>query len=464
MHDKLGRWPFAVGIVLAAAVLAVATRGGVQTQAASMLAALTHIGLATLLAVVALGSTAAILSGVEWWRMLHRLGHPLPFRAALAAYLSAGLGGYVLNSVGPALGSAASLRKHGVSPGRAALLTLMANALGFCGILVWTPLGLPVLARTGVDHSLPVIGGQGPLAVSLVLLGLAAVMLFVLRALTSASASRSRLARALLGSVPGRDCDGPRLSARHLLAIVPWSAASWVMGVGALYVALSSMSPGVAVGLGTVIGSAALASGLGSLAFFVPEGIGVSESAVAVLLSHATGVPVTTSLAAALTVRALDPLTKLSLLGILAIGGGRVLAGGFAGLNRRFSGPEARAFLAMSQVRGLDLALQCRRASARSRVAVAAVRSAAPLRPAAWSAGVYRLAGDALRWLRTSGGSMKARSARIAALGTLLLGMTVLLPHTAQAHAQHTRCHSGRGDTTTVVVCTRGAGADTDRQ
>jgi hypothetical protein len=79
------------------------------------------------------------------------------------------------------------------------------------------------------------------------------------------------------------------------------------------------MSPGIGLNVGAVVGSAALASTLGSLAFFVPEGLGVSDSTLVILLTHATGLPPTTCVAAALAVRTLDPITKLSLLGGLAL-------------------------------------------------------------------------------------------------------------------------------------------------
>ena len=64
----------------------------------------------------------------------------------------------------------------------------------------------------------------------------------------------------------------------------------------------------------------------GSLAFFAPEGVGVKDGALVALLAHATGLPMTTCMAAALAVRALDPVTKLSLLGVLALRADVVMA------------------------------------------------------------------------------------------------------------------------------------------
>ncbi len=448
MHWIPVKRPIGIGLAVLVVATGFLTRGGMHTLAASMLSALIHVRPATILEIVALGSAAALLSGVEWWRLLHRLGYSVPFRAGFTAYLSAGLGGYVVNSVGPALGSAASLRQHGVTPGRAALLTLIANALGFCGILVWTPLGLVVLARTGVDRSLPIIGGRGPIAAALALLSLALIMLFVLRALASASTSRNRLARRLLGSVPNGDGDARPLSSRQLIALVPWSAASWVVGIGALYVALSTMSPGIAVSFGTVIGAAALAAGLGSLAFIVPEGVGVSESAVAVLLAHASGVPVTTGLAAALAVRALDPLTKLCLLGALALSGApatRLVARVHPWSPRFDLRGTASSLVATRQA---FLALP-RQASFHSSALLADVLPLARALAKALGSRGGRFLDDILGSKRTAFSTLRARGVALLACGMLLLGVAGSLPRTAQAHATrdwHLRGYVRAGD------------------
>jgi hypothetical protein len=305
---------------VAAIVLSILFARGMAAQAAIMFTALTRlrpemVGMAALLSIVGI-----LLSGIEWWRLIGLLGYKVAYRSALTAYLSAGLAGYVVNSVGPAIGSAVSLRRHGVSPGRATLLTIMANALGFCGILVWAPIGIVLLSQTGMDRTLPVIGIYGPTAAALVQIMAATLMVFVIHGLASVAGSRNRFARRLLGRVPIADDDRPmKLRTGHVLALIPWSAASWMGGVGALYVILAAMSPGVTPNFGAVVGSAVLASALGSLAFFAPEGLGVSDSTLVILLTHATGLPATTCIAAAVAVRALDPLTKLSLLGGLAL-------------------------------------------------------------------------------------------------------------------------------------------------
>jgi hypothetical protein len=318
MKRKLTRLAILCALpVLSAIALSVS---GAVPRAAQMIAVLGRLGPGTIGVALGLSVLSALLSGVVWWRLLLRLGYRTPFRAALAAYLSAGLAGYVVNIAGPALGSAVILRRHGVSPGRAALLTLIANALGFCGILVWAPLGLLLLARPGMAGVLPLIGQYAVPAVALILAALAVAMLLVIRALSTVAGSRNRLAQLLLGHAHTTE-DGTLwlLRSRQLFALVPYSALSWVVGAGALYVVLVATNHGATVNLGTVLGAAVLAAALGSLAFFAPEGVGVKDGALVALLAHATGLPLPTLVVAALAVRALDPVTKLSLLGALAL-------------------------------------------------------------------------------------------------------------------------------------------------
>jgi uncharacterized membrane protein YbhN (UPF0104 family) len=307
-----------VSALVALAVGAIIWRG--SAQVANMIAALDRLGPGTLSMALALSIVSALLSGVVWWRLLLRLGYRLPFRAALLAYLNAGMAGYVVNVAGPVLGCAVSLRRYGVGPARAVLLTLIANALGFCGILVWVPLGLLLPSGPGMAPTLPILGRPGPLTTSVLVTVMAVAMLVLLRLLTSAARSDSRIGRRLLQRVRTADGGAPvTVRYRHVLSLVPYSALSWVVGALALYVVLVPMQHGAGLTLGAVVGAAVLAAALGSLAFFAPEGVGVKDGALVALLTHATGLPVTTCVAGALAVRALDPVTKLSLLGILAL-------------------------------------------------------------------------------------------------------------------------------------------------
>src|ERR1035437_8103158 len=173
-----------VGVITALAVGALQLSSA-RAQLATMGAALGRLQPTVVLAALALVGLGALLSGVEWWHLVHRMGHKIHYRGALTAYLSAGIAGYMVNSVGPVVGTSLSLRRYGVTPGRSALLTLIANALGFCGILVWAPIGLVLLARIGTDPAVPVVNKLGLGAATALLVGMALIMLFVLHALAT---------------------------------------------------------------------------------------------------------------------------------------------------------------------------------------------------------------------------------------------------------------------------------------
>ncbi|HWE64938.1 MAG TPA: lysylphosphatidylglycerol synthase transmembrane domain-containing protein [Chloroflexota bacterium] len=332
-----------IGLLMGLAAIALAL-SGTAAQLVTMLAALGRLRPGTIGAALALSVLSALLSGVVWWRLLLRLGHRMPFRAALAAYLNAGLAGYVVNIAGPAVGCALSLRRHGVSPGRAILLTLIANVLGFFGILVWAPVGLLLLSRGGMDTALPILGRYGPAAADGILAALVVAMLLALHVLAAAAGSGHRMARVLFrGGRTADEGDFPAPRYRQLLALVPYSALSWVVGALALYVVLAAMSHNATVPLVTVVGAAVIAAALGSLAFFAPEGVGVKDGALVALLTHATGLPLTTALAAALAVRALDPVTKLGLLGVLVVTANEAPARLLAGVASRLPHGKAAA-------------------------------------------------------------------------------------------------------------------------
>jgi uncharacterized membrane protein YbhN (UPF0104 family) len=307
-----------VAIAALALAATVVRLGGAGAPVRHTLLALGRLRPETISFAVALSVLSMLISGAMWSRLLLRLGFRLPLRVGLAAYLSAGLAGYVVNAAGPALGCAVSLRRHGMCPGRAVLLALIANALGFCGVLVWVPVGILLLARSGMSGALPVVGRHGTTAEVVALVGIWIGMLATLTVLASASGSGNRLARLLLGRVPRIEGVPVAMRPRHLLALIPWSAASWLAGAGALYVILAALNPGRDLNIGDVVGSAVLAAALGSMAFFVPEGVGVGDGALVALLAHATGLPVAQCAAAAIAARALDPLTKLGMLVALA--------------------------------------------------------------------------------------------------------------------------------------------------
>ena len=153
-------------------------------------------------------------------------------------------------------------------------------------------------------------------------------MFEVLRALAAAAQSGSLIARKVLGILPGKRFGtfnappAPAMRAGALLALVPWSAMAWFAGTLSFYVLLTALNPGRTVNVTDVIGAYALATALGALAFFVPDGMGVRDGVLVALLAKSTGLPLTTCAATAVASRALDPALKVGLLlGVAALPG-----------------------------------------------------------------------------------------------------------------------------------------------
>jgi glycosyltransferase 2 family protein len=307
-----------------------------EIQARHLANAFSRLRPETIAGVLGLSIVSMLISGGIWSRLLTRMGYDLPVTAGLGAYASAGLAGYVMNAAGSAVGGVMSLRLHGVCPTRAVLLTVIANALGLCGVLVWAPVGLVLLSRSGMSSDLPLLGHHGAAAAAIALCCLGLVMLVVLWLLTAAPEAGGRLLRRLVRAHTAVESETaararPALHAGNLLALVLWSAASWFAGAMALYMMLGGMGAGADVNLADVVGAAALAATFGSLAFFVPAGVGVRDGVLIALLTHATGVPMVTCTAAAITIRALDPLMKVGLLVVVASGLGKRFVGLYVG-------------------------------------------------------------------------------------------------------------------------------------
>jgi uncharacterized membrane protein YbhN (UPF0104 family) len=322
----------AILILLAVGVGAVLLHGSAaEIQARHVATAFGRLSPGTIAGVLGLSAVSMLISGGIWSRLLARLGYDLPVTVGFGAYASAGLAGYVMNTAGSAVGGVMSLRLHGVCPTRAVLLTLIANVLGLCGVLVWAPVGLVLLSRSGMSGDLPLVGHHGAAAAAIALIGLGLVMLAVLWALTAAPEAGGRLLQRIVRSQRDIATDDtsktrPTLHASQMLALVLWSAASWFAGAMALYVMLGGMGASADVNLADVVGAAALAATFGSLAFFVPAGVGVRDGVLIALLTHATGVPIVMCTAAAITIRALDPLMKVGLLVVVALGLGKRFA------------------------------------------------------------------------------------------------------------------------------------------
>lgn len=264
---------------------------------------------------------AILINGLVWSRLLARLGYDLPVEVGLGVFLSSDLAAMIANVPGAAVGSAVSLRRHGVCPGRAVLLSIIANLLGFCSILVWVPVGILLLMRPGMANAVPLLGKHAGSTVAIVMVCAVAASLVALKALTGADKVGSKLGRRLLRKAPISEPNGkPALQFRHLLRLVPGVGVSWLAGALALYAILSALAADSPVNLGDVVGSAALAAMLGSIAFFLPSGVGVRDGVLIALLVHSTGLSFATCTEAAIAIRFMDPVAKIGILFLLAAG------------------------------------------------------------------------------------------------------------------------------------------------
>jgi hypothetical protein len=229
------------------------------------------------------------------------------------------------NAAGSAVGGVVYLRRRGVPPGKAAVVVLMANALGLCGVLVWAPIGLILIAQPGMRGALPLLGRHDLAAVTWAFAGLTACMLVSMWLLISADRTAAMLARRFCGKMvcsarAETTTSGTRLRLHNVLQLLPLSAVAWLTGTLVLYALVSGLEPSLSVNLMDVIGASAVAAAIGSLAFFVPSGVGVRDGALIVLVAHSTGVPTASCAAAVVALRALDPVSKLAIVVLVASG------------------------------------------------------------------------------------------------------------------------------------------------
>lgn len=218
---------------------------------------------ALLVAVPFLACGQLILTSMLWRSGLRALGRPVPAGALLSATARSAPARYLPGSVWFAATRVALLRRHGAGvrtlSAVATLEMLLVPVVGFA-------LGGAVLALSGVG-----IGGTltGPLlVVAVALLGLA---------------SPPVVNAALRFRAPD-DADVPVLSWPALLRLVGWTAGFWVWAaaVFALYVAAF---PGLTDrGPLAVAGGYAVAWGVGWLAIFAPQGLGVFEVTLTALV------------------------------------------------------------------------------------------------------------------------------------------------------------------------------------
>jgi glycosyltransferase 2 family protein len=203
------------------------------------------------------------LTSAVWSSGLRALGAPVPWTRSLAATAQSGPARYLPGSVWYAVGRAAVLQREGV-PVRAlaavaTLETLLAPVVAFA-------LGGTLLVLTGTA-----VGGSLPLP--LLLTGVALLGLASPPVVNAALRVRAGDAAPLRLGWPG------------LLRLLGWQLLFWLWSgsVFALYV--SAFPDAVDRSAAAVVGAYAVAWGVGWLAVFAPQGIGVSEVVLAALLA-----------------------------------------------------------------------------------------------------------------------------------------------------------------------------------
>jgi uncharacterized protein (TIRG00374 family) len=336
------RWGLYYLVALTLLVLGslAAAHWGLWAQALRALATLQRLSLQAIILALIGDLIAVTLVGLMWQRLIRQFGVEVSGVTALGIYLSTGLAGAVGTIAGSALGAILLLRRQGLAAGPAAVIVLIANALGFCGILVWTPLGWYLLRQARMRVPLPILGYHDAFAVAVLLVGLAAGMIlffYIVLGMGSGEIPLLRLLRQLVRRTHLQESRLARLSSTFIgtglhstddtkvkprvsqvLRLIPYTAGAWLAGVIALWVILASLS-GTVPSLMAVLGSVALASVLGSLFIVVPSGLGVTDSALVLLLVHSTGISGTTCVFADGAMRVMDFVTRGSTLLLIVI-------------------------------------------------------------------------------------------------------------------------------------------------
>jgi hypothetical protein len=300
------------GLVLAALlVMALHTVGWSLALQATL-----HAGPAAIILALGVTVVSMLISGVVWACVLGCLGHRATVRVGITLYAGTGLAAYVGSGAGAAGECIVLLRRHGVCAGRAVRLLALASLIGFLGCVVWAPCGLLLLTAPAATHALPALGAHGPLVVMIatVVCGAGALVALAFLALSPRLCTRWRVARLVV------DPSGPPLrpSLPRLLGLIPFAAIGWVVGTVPLWVLVQAIAPSAALSLPAAIGVQSVAAVIGSVTFFMPNGLGAREGATMGLLVAVAGVPLPAAAAAAALVRLSDPIAKALILLALA--------------------------------------------------------------------------------------------------------------------------------------------------
>jgi hypothetical protein len=253
-----------------------------------------------------------LITGMIWGRVLWCLGHAAPVSVGVKVFAAAGLAAYLGAGIGAMGQCLLLLRRRGVCAGRAALLMTIGTIVCFAGSMLWAPCGALLLDAPAAIHALPGLGGNTRLIamIAMAVTGLGSVLALWLITLTPRLRGRWRIARFAV------DPAAPllRINFHQLLILIPPAALAWLVGAVPLWLLLRADAPHAAVSLPTVIAMQALADAIGSMAFFMPNGLGAREGVLVALLVGVAHVPLPVAASLAVLVRVADPAGKAVLL------------------------------------------------------------------------------------------------------------------------------------------------------
>jgi len=313
----------AAAILLLLAGLAAVAVLVARSEMDGILRALTSLGLGGFALIVAVHLTVIVLMGIAWSQlggvpMVGFIRARLLRDAAAEVLPLSQVGGFVLGG--------RALVLSGANGAQASALTVVDITAELVAQMLYTIIGLAVLAdlHPQADIAMP---ARAAVAAMVVLLG--GFVLVQLRGAKAAVRLVMRLARLLgIGGTDGPD-HGAALTrelgtlhraTRTLVACTLWHLAAWVL-VG-METWLLCRLLGVPVGLGAALVIDSLISGLRSVAFMVPQALGVQEGGY-IMLGALFGLSAEAALALSLVRRARDLVIGLPILLVWQVVEGR---------------------------------------------------------------------------------------------------------------------------------------------
>jgi uncharacterized membrane protein YbhN (UPF0104 family) len=240
-----------------------------------------------LLAAVPIYLIGLAFCGAFYALVLHGSATPVPFRAAVRAYLVSHLGKYVPGKAMVVVVRTGLVVPHGARPATAALATLYETLVMMASGGLVAAVGLSLPPTRWIE--LPSGPWGSGLRVPLWLPGLAAAVLFGVLVEARMFARLGMVASLPFPGV-GRDAL-PRLNGRRLLEGLALTSVGWAfMGLSQVAVLRALMPEGVPVSLWpAAVGGVALATVAGFAVAVAPGGLGVREWVLWTALGAALG-------------------------------------------------------------------------------------------------------------------------------------------------------------------------------